>query len=148
MQISSYMDVLDDHQHVEASQRGLRFRDEVDKGPTEAALIDTDQMPSNDTTYAILNDINKLASIDATTSPSIDTGRVLEKKELDEELEEEEKDQGRFSIIIDCSLLRWCQEIQRAQQMLLTAICKASSTPIAEIIDKGEESMEEAFTQE
>ncbi|KAF2589338.1 hypothetical protein F2Q70_00038900 [Brassica cretica] len=83
MQISSYMDVLDDHQHVEASQRGLRFRDEVDKGPTEAASIDTDRMPSNDTTYAILNDINKLASIDATTSPSIDTGRVLEKKELD-----------------------------------------------------------------
>ncbi|KAF2533515.1 hypothetical protein F2Q70_00031092 [Brassica cretica] len=45
------------------------------------------------------------------------------------ELEEEEKDQRRFSAIIDPLLLKWCQEIQSAQQMLLTAICKASSTP-------------------
>ncbi|KAF3497115.1 hypothetical protein DY000_02052652 [Brassica cretica] len=67
MQISSYIEVLNDHQHVEDSQRGLRFRDEVDKGPAEAASIDTDQIPSND--------INKPALIDATTSPSIDTGR-------------------------------------------------------------------------
>ena len=64
------MDVLDDHQHVEASQRGLRFRDEVDKDPAKAALIDTDRIPSNDT--------NKPTSIDATTSPSIDTGRLKE----------------------------------------------------------------------
>nr|VDC95408.1 unnamed protein product [Brassica oleracea] len=41
----------------------------------------------------------------------------------------EKKDQGRFSVFIDSSLLRWCQEIQSAQQMLLTSICKASSTP-------------------
>ncbi|KAF3609136.1 hypothetical protein DY000_02047550 [Brassica cretica] len=68
MQISSYMDVLDDHQHVEASQRGLRFRDEVDKDPAKAALIDTDRIPSNET--------NKPTSIDATTSPSIDTRRL------------------------------------------------------------------------
>ncbi|KAF3566242.1 hypothetical protein DY000_02014613 [Brassica cretica] len=40
MHISSYIDVLDDHQHVEASQRGLQFRDEVDKGPVEATSID------------------------------------------------------------------------------------------------------------
>ncbi|KAF3540264.1 hypothetical protein F2Q69_00023778 [Brassica cretica] len=75
MQFSSHIEVLDDHQHVEASQRGLRFRDEVDKGPTEAASIDTDRIPSNDT--------NKPASIDATTSPSIDTGRISEQKEFD-----------------------------------------------------------------
>ncbi|KAF2547476.1 hypothetical protein F2Q70_00021935 [Brassica cretica] len=37
----------------------------------------------------------------------------------EEELEEEEKDQGRFLAIIDPPLLRWCQEIQSAQQMLL-----------------------------
>ncbi|KAF3530863.1 hypothetical protein DY000_02039840 [Brassica cretica] len=42
----------------------------------------------------------------------------------EEELEEEEKNQGRFSVIIDSSLLRWCQKIQSAQQMLLKAICK------------------------
>ncbi|KAF3497387.1 hypothetical protein DY000_02052283 [Brassica cretica] len=75
MQFSSDIEVLDDHQYVEASQRGLRFRDEVDKSPVEVALIDTDQIPSNDT--------NKPASIDATTSPSIDIGRVLEQKEFD-----------------------------------------------------------------
>nr|ABD65057.1 hypothetical protein 27.t00123 [Brassica oleracea] len=73
--LSSYVEVLDDHQHVEASQRGLRFRDEVDKGPAEAASIDTDWIPSND--------INKPASIGATTSPWIDTGRVSEQKEFD-----------------------------------------------------------------
>ncbi|KAF2546726.1 hypothetical protein F2Q70_00021797 [Brassica cretica] len=83
MQISSYIEVLDDHQHVEASQRGLRFRDEVDKGPTEAASIDTNRIPLNDTTDAISNDINKPASINATTSPSIDTGRISEQKEFD-----------------------------------------------------------------
>ncbi|KAF3575040.1 hypothetical protein F2Q69_00058643 [Brassica cretica] len=75
MHISSYIEVLDEHQHVEASQRGLRFRDEVDKGPAEEASIDTDQIPSND--------INKPAAIDATTSPSIDTGRESEQKEFD-----------------------------------------------------------------
>ncbi|KAF3497116.1 hypothetical protein DY000_02052653 [Brassica cretica] len=75
MHISSYIEVLDDHQHVEASQRWLRFRDEVNKGPAEAASIDTDQIPSND--------INKPTSIDATTSPSIDTGRKSEQKEFD-----------------------------------------------------------------
>ena len=151
IQLSPYIGVLDDPLHAEASQRGLRFRDEVDKGPTEAASIDTDQIPSNDATDAISNDINKPVSIDTTTSPLIDTGRISEQKDFDvcgnlfdgetttrsdksggkeeEKLEEEEKDQGRFSAIIDPSLLRWCQEIQSAQHMLFTAIRKASSTP-------------------
>ena len=47
----------------------------------------------------------------------------------EEELEEEKKDQGRSSGIIDPSLLRLCQEVHSAQQMLLTSICKSSSTP-------------------
>ena len=80
---NSYNDVLDDHQQVGASQRGLRFKDKVDKGPTEATSVDPDRIPSNDATYAISNDINKPTSIDATTSPSIDTGRVSEQKEFD-----------------------------------------------------------------
>ncbi|KAF3598788.1 hypothetical protein F2Q69_00036425 [Brassica cretica] len=75
MQFNSYIEVLDDHQHVEASHKGLRFRDEVDKGPAEAASINTGRIPSNDT--------NKRSSIDAITSPSIDTGRISEKKEFD-----------------------------------------------------------------
>ncbi|KAF3579326.1 hypothetical protein DY000_02029895 [Brassica cretica] len=75
MQFSSYIDVLDDHQHVEASQRGLRFQDEVDKGPAELVSIDTDRTPSMDNTPS--------SSIDITTSPSIDTGRVSEQTEFD-----------------------------------------------------------------
>nr|VDD46207.1 unnamed protein product [Brassica oleracea] len=42
---------------------------------TEAASVDTDRIPSNDT--------NKPTSIDITTSPSIDTGRISEQKEFD-----------------------------------------------------------------
>ncbi|KAF2564202.1 hypothetical protein F2Q70_00015190 [Brassica cretica] len=74
--LNSDNEVLDHHQHVGPSQRGLRFRDKVDNGPTEATSVDTDWIPSNDTTYAISNDINKPTSIDATTSPWIDTGCV------------------------------------------------------------------------
>ncbi|KAF3531077.1 hypothetical protein DY000_02042041 [Brassica cretica] len=115
-QLSPYIEVLDDPLHVEASQRGLLFRDDVDKGPSEAESINTDLKPSIDT--------NKLASIDTTTSPSIDTttssstdtGRVSELKKFDvcgnlrdgdttmrsdksggkeeEELEEEKKNRG------------------------------------------------------
>uniref|UniRef100_A0A0D3ATU7 Uncharacterized protein n=1 Tax=Brassica oleracea var. oleracea TaxID=109376 RepID=A0A0D3ATU7_BRAOL len=42
----------------------------------------------------------------------------------EEELEEEKKNQEWSSGIIDPSLLRLCQEIQSAQQMLLKTICK------------------------
>ncbi|KAF2561734.1 hypothetical protein F2Q70_00016778 [Brassica cretica] len=68
MLFSSHIEVLDDYHHVEASQRGLGFRDEVDMGPAEATSIDTDQIPSND--------INKLASINANPPTSIHSGRV------------------------------------------------------------------------
>ncbi|KAG5384265.1 hypothetical protein IGI04_035735 [Brassica rapa subsp. trilocularis] len=61
--------------HVEASQRGLPFRDEVDKGPVKAASIDIDRIPSNDT--------NNPVSIDTNTSPSIDIGRISEQKGFD-----------------------------------------------------------------
>ncbi|KAF3521954.1 hypothetical protein F2Q69_00047342 [Brassica cretica] len=88
--------------------------DKVDKGPAEAASIDTDRIPSNDT--------NKPASIDATTSPSIDTGRISEQKEFDVCGNLRDEDTTTRSD-------KWCQEIQSAQQMLLKAICKASSTP-------------------
>ncbi|KAF3501423.1 hypothetical protein F2Q69_00043728 [Brassica cretica] len=64
MKLSPYIGELDDPLHAEASQKGLRFRDEVDKGPAEAS-IDTGRIPSNDT--------NKPASIDTITSTSIDS---------------------------------------------------------------------------
>ncbi|WZZ78639.1 hypothetical protein YC2023_099211 [Brassica napus] len=124
MQFSSYIEVLDDRQHVEASQRGLRFQDEVDKGPAEPVSIDTDRIPSIDTNKPASIDTTTSPSIDTTASPSIDnttsssidTGRVSEQKEFnvcgnlrdgetttrsdksggkeEEELEEEKKDHG------------------------------------------------------
>ncbi|WZZ35221.1 hypothetical protein YC2023_018622 [Brassica napus] len=158
MQFSSHIEVLDDHQHVEASQRGLRFTDEVDKGPAEATSINTNRIPSND--------INKPASTDTTTSPSIDTGRVSELKKFDvcgnlrdvdtttrsdksgkeeEELEEEKKDQGwsltpHFS---DC-----VRKSRVCKKYFSYPFAKLRALLLAEMIDKGENSMEEAFTQE
>ncbi|KAF2555476.1 hypothetical protein F2Q68_00016470 [Brassica cretica] len=159
---SSYIEVLDDHQHVEASQRGLRFRDEVDKGPAETVSIDTDRIPSND--------INKPVSIDATTSPSIDIGRVSEQKEFDvcgnlrdgETTTRSDKSGGkkrrnwkkRKRIMGDSQLSLIPRFSDGAKISRVRSRCfsqpfaKLRSFLIAEMIDKGEESMEEAFTQE
>ncbi|KAF3495996.1 hypothetical protein DY000_02052836 [Brassica cretica] len=125
MHLDSYSGLFDDHQHATASQRGLRFRHEVDKGPAEAASIDSERIPSNDT--------NKPGSIDTFTPTSIDTHRVSEQKEYkvckknfdggtprDQiSLEERRGGIGR----------RRCQEVQSVQQMLLTAIRKALRPP-------------------
>ncbi|KAF3556263.1 hypothetical protein F2Q69_00013243 [Brassica cretica] len=162
MHISSYIEVLDDHQHVDASQRGLRFRDEVDKGPAEAASIDTDEIPSNDT--------NKPASIDITTSPSLDTGRVSEQKEFDVCRNLRDEDTTTRSDKSGGKKMRnWKKRkrIKDGPQVSLTPhfsdgvrksrvrsrcfsqpFAKLRALLIAEMIDKGEESMEEAFTQE
>ncbi|KAF3558566.1 hypothetical protein F2Q69_00012739 [Brassica cretica] len=53
--------------------------DRIDKGPAEAASVDTDRIPSIDT--------NKPTSIDITTSPSIDSGHISEQKEFDAPIE-------------------------------------------------------------
>ncbi|KAF3519031.1 hypothetical protein DY000_02058644 [Brassica cretica] len=45
------------------------------------------------------------------------------------ELEEEKKDQGRSSVITYSSIIKWCQEVQSAHLIILTAIRKTSSTP-------------------
>ncbi|KAF3574078.1 hypothetical protein F2Q69_00059534 [Brassica cretica] len=73
MHLDSYSGLFDDHQHATASQRGLRFRHEVNKGPAEAASIDSERIPSNAT--------NKPESINTFTPTSIDTHRVSEQKE-------------------------------------------------------------------
>uniref|UniRef100_M4FFL1 Uncharacterized protein n=1 Tax=Brassica campestris TaxID=3711 RepID=M4FFL1_BRACM len=150
MELSSYGGVFDDNMYVEASQKGMRFRDEVDNCPAE--------IPSSDINRTKWIDTIISSSIDTGQIPSIDTLRESEQKEFEvcqnlfdrgttmrsdksggkkrrnwgkeeAELEEEEKDQGRSSVIIDSPLLRWCQKTQSAQQMLLTAFCKAQSTP-------------------
>ncbi|KAF2541622.1 hypothetical protein F2Q68_00031332 [Brassica cretica] len=155
--------IHDPVKHVEASQRGLRFRDEVDKGPEEATLIDTDQIPSND--------INKSASIDATTSPSIDTGRVSEQKEFDmcgknlrdgETTTRSDKSGGkkrrdwkkRKRIMGDSQLSlipRFSDGVRKSRvriRCFSQPFAKPRALLIAEMIDKREESMEEAFTEE
>ncbi|KAF3565751.1 hypothetical protein DY000_02016304 [Brassica cretica] len=128
MQFSSYIVVLDDHPHVEASHRGLRFRDEVDKGPAEATSIDTDLIPSNDT--------NKPASIDITTSPSTDTGRVSEQKEFDVCRNLRDGD----------TTTRSDKKSRMRSKCISKPFAKLSALLIAEMIDNREESMEEAFT--
>ncbi|KAF3555997.1 hypothetical protein F2Q69_00013822 [Brassica cretica] len=178
MQFSSYIEVLDDNQYVEASQRGLRFRDEVDKGPAEPVSIDTDRTPSID--------INKSASIDTTTSPSIDTtaspsidtitsssidtGRVSQHKVFDvcgnlrdgETTTRSDKSgrkkkrnwKKRKRIMGDSQLSLISRFSDGVRKSRVHSICfsqpfaKLQALLIAEMIDKGEESMEEAFTQE
>ncbi|KAG5397375.1 hypothetical protein IGI04_019189 [Brassica rapa subsp. trilocularis] len=75
MKFSSYIEVLDDPLHAEASQRGLRFRSEVDTGPTKSVSNDINKSGSIDTTTS--------PSIDTTTSSSIDSGRISKQKEFD-----------------------------------------------------------------
>ncbi|KAF2616543.1 hypothetical protein F2Q68_00039810 [Brassica cretica] len=162
MQFSSYIGALDDPLHAEASKRGLRFRDEVDKSPAEATLIDTDQIPSND--------INKSSSIIATNSPSIDTGCISEQKELDvcgnlrdgntttrsdksgEKKRRNWKKRKRIKDGPQVSLIpRFSDGVRKSRvcsRCFSKSFAKLRALLIAEMIDKGEESMEEAFTQE
>ncbi|KAF3586439.1 hypothetical protein F2Q69_00029954 [Brassica cretica] len=146
MQLSSYIEVLYDHQHVEASQRGLRFRDVVDKGPAEAASIDTGQIPSNNTTDAISNDINKSESIETTTSPSIDTRRSKGKKRRNWKKRKRTKGSSQLTLIP-----RFSDGVRKSRvhnRCFSQPFPKLRAFLIAEMIDKGEESMEEAFTKE
>ncbi|KAF2554812.1 hypothetical protein F2Q68_00016171 [Brassica cretica] len=68
--LSSYIEVLNDQHHVEAYQRGLRFREEVDECPAGA--------PSSDISKSELIDTNTSSSIDTDQIPSIDTKRKSE----------------------------------------------------------------------
>ncbi|CAN7066059.1 unnamed protein product, partial [Brassica rapa subsp. trilocularis] len=170
MQLSPYIGVPSPNHGLDTSQRGLQFKDEVDKIPAEAASINTDQIPSNDTTDAISNDINKPASIDSTTSPSINTRRISEQKEFDmcenifngEATTRSDKSGGKkrrnwkkrkmtkggsqLSLF-----LRFSDGVRKSRvcsRCFSTPFAKLRALLIAEMIDKGEEYMEEAFTQE
>ncbi|KAF2595203.1 hypothetical protein F2Q70_00043606 [Brassica cretica] len=155
MQFSSSIEVLDDHQHVKASQRGLRFRDEVDKGPTEPVSIDTDQIPSIDT--------NKPASINTTTSPSekkkfdvcgnlrngdttTRSDKSVGKKRRNWKKRKTIKDGPRVSLIPHFS--DGVRKSRVRSRCFSQPFAKLRALLIAEMIDKGEKSMEEAFTQE
>ncbi|KAL0655552.1 hypothetical protein Bca4012_076136 [Brassica carinata] len=95
IQFCSHIEVLDDHQHVEASKRGLRFRDEVDKGLTEATSVDTDHVARHWTHIRAEGVRSRVRS-----------------------------------------------------RCFSHPFAKLRALLLAEMIDKGEESMEEAFTQE
>ncbi|KAG5375881.1 hypothetical protein IGI04_040477, partial [Brassica rapa subsp. trilocularis] len=73
--LSSYIEVLNDQHHVEADQRGLRFRDEVDKCPAE--------VPSSNINRTKLIDTNTSSSIDTGQIPSIDTRCESEQNEYE-----------------------------------------------------------------
>ncbi|KAF2530937.1 hypothetical protein F2Q70_00030131 [Brassica cretica] len=150
MQLSPYVGVLDDPLHAEASQRGLLFRDEVDKGPSEAALIDTDRMPSINTNNLASIDTTTSPSIDTTPSPSIDIGRISEQKEFDvcgnlrdvDTTTRSDKSGGK-------KRRNWKKVRNRCFSHPFAKLrAKLRALLLAEMIDKGEKSMEEAFTQE
>ncbi|WZZ51108.1 hypothetical protein YC2023_051215 [Brassica napus] len=162
MQFSSYIEVLDDHQHIEASQRGLRFRYEVDKGPAEATSIDTDQIPSIDT--------NKPASIDTITSTSIDNHRVSEQKKYEvcrnildggtttrsdkfggkkrRNWKKRKRTKGGSQLSLIPHFSDGVRKSRVRRRCFSKPFAKVRALFIAEMIDKEEESMEEAFTQE
>ncbi|WZY99166.1 hypothetical protein YC2023_071495 [Brassica napus] len=75
MELSSYGGLFDDNKYVEASQRGLRFRDEVDNCPAEVPSSDINRAKS------IITIIT--SSIDTGHIPSIDTLRESEQKEFE-----------------------------------------------------------------
>ncbi|KAF3506031.1 hypothetical protein F2Q69_00006789 [Brassica cretica] len=123
---------------------------------------DTDRIPSNDT--------NKPSSIDATTSPSIDTGSVSEQKEFDvcENLfngdtttrsdefggKKRRNWKKRKRIKGDSQLSfipRFSDGVRKSRvrsRCFSKPFEKLRALFIAEMIDKGKESTEEAFTQE
>ncbi|KAF2534290.1 hypothetical protein F2Q70_00030224 [Brassica cretica] len=79
-----------------------------------------------------------MESIDATTSPSIDTGHVSEQKEFDV-----------CGNIFDEETTTRSDKKSRVRNICFSQpFAKLRALLIPEMIDKGEESMEEAFTQE
>ncbi|KAF2578918.1 hypothetical protein F2Q68_00006263 [Brassica cretica] len=154
MQFGSSSGLFDDHQHAAASHRELRFRDEVDKGPAEAASIDTDRIPSNDT--------NK--------PTSIDNHRVLEQKEYEvcrnpfggctttrpdksggkkmRNWKKRKRTKGGSQLSLIPHFSDGVRKSRVHSICFSQPFAKLRTLLIAEMIDKGEESMEEAFTQE
>ncbi|KAF2606630.1 hypothetical protein F2Q68_00044359 [Brassica cretica] len=136
----------------------------------EAASIVTDQIPSIDTNTSPSIDTTTSPSIDTTTSSSINTGRVSEQKEFDVcgNLRDGEtttrldksggkkrrnwkkrkkiKDNSQFSLIPHFS--DGVRKPRVCSRCFSQPFAKLRALLIAEMIDKGEESMEEAFTQE
>ncbi|KAL0730278.1 hypothetical protein Bca4012_026371 [Brassica carinata] len=148
--LSSYIEVLDDQQHIEASQKGLRFIDEVDKGPTEA--------PSSDISNPKSIDCTTSSSIDTYQIPSIDTLRESEQNEFEVCQNIFDGDTTTRSDKFGGKKRRNWKKRKRIKdgirkfrvrsRCFSQPFAKLRALLIAEMIDKGEKSMEEAFTQE
>uniref|UniRef100_A0A0D3E7V2 Uncharacterized protein n=1 Tax=Brassica oleracea var. oleracea TaxID=109376 RepID=A0A0D3E7V2_BRAOL len=161
MELSSYGGVFDDNKYVEASQRGLEFRDEVDNCPAEVPSSDINRTKSIDTIIS--------SSIDIGQIPSIDTLRESEKKEFEVyqnlfdggttmrsdksggKKRRNWKKRKRIKGDPQLSLIPHFSEGVRKPRVRSRSFsqpfAKLKALLIAEMIDKGEWYMEEAFTQ-
>ena len=159
--LSSYIEVLNDQHHVEAYQRGLRFRDEVDNCPAEVPSSDINRTKSIDTIIS--------SSIDTGQIPSIDTLRESEQKEFEVcqnlfdggttmrsdksggKKRRNWKKRKRIKGDPQLSLIPHFSDGVRKPRVhsrcFSQPFAKLKALLIAEMIDKGEGYMEEAFTQ-
>nr|VDD54200.1 unnamed protein product [Brassica oleracea] len=114
--LGSYNGLFDDHMYAVASQRGLRCTGEVDKSSIPS--IDIGRVTEQNKFEVCRNLFDG-----GTTTQSNKSGGKKRKN-----WKKRKRIKGGSSVIIDSSLLRWCQEVHSAQQMFLTTIRKTSST--------------------
>ncbi|CAG7909502.1 unnamed protein product [Brassica rapa] len=158
--LSSYIEVLNDQHHVEAYQRGLRFRDEVDNCPAE--------VPSSNINRTKLIDTNTSSSIDTGQIPSIDTRCESEQNEYElcrnifygdttthsdksggkKNWKKRKRTKGGSQLPLTPYFSDSVRKPRVRNKCFSHPYAKLKALLIAEMIDKGEGSMEEAFTQE
>lgn len=94
MHLGSYIGVFDD------PPKGLRYKSDVDRGPSVPVSIDAHRHGCRSTSiaYQSTRKCVKIFLMEAPPRYQISQG----------EEEEEKKDQEQSSIIIDYSVLRWC----------------------------------------
>ncbi|KAF3531187.1 hypothetical protein DY000_02040264 [Brassica cretica] len=133
--------------------RVLRFRDEVDKGPTEGTSIDTDRIPSNDTKKPVLIDIGRIPEKEFDVCGNLFDGETTTRSDKSRGKKMRNwKKRKRTKRGSQLSLIPHSSDGDRKSRVRSKCFSqpfeKLQAFLIAEMIDKGEESMEEAFTQE
>ncbi|KAF3571440.1 hypothetical protein F2Q69_00059588 [Brassica cretica] len=131
--MGSYIRVLDDHQHATASQRGLRFKSDVDQGSVKVSN-DTKPISSIKTTPMLLIDT-------CTTTRSDKSGG---KKRKNWKKRKGIKGDPQLSLISHFS--DGVRKYRVRSRCFSQPFAKLRALLIDEMIDKGEESME-AFTK-
>ena len=141
-----YNGLFADDMYALASQRELRCKGEVDKDPAKASSIHTNQIQSID-----IGRISEQKKFEVCQN-LFDGGTITRsdksggKKRKNWKTRKRIKGDPRLSLIPHFS--DGIRKYRVRYQMLLTAITKLRALLIAEMIDKGEEYMEEAFTKE